>query len=226
MLEKDKERLTAIHTAIGNVETDYTANGKLPYYFDANGRYEKKDTLLKLLDHTRQIGAFDQIAIIEEPFAEEMEVDVSDIPVRLAADESAHTVEDAVKRIEMGYKAMALKAIAKTLSMTMKIAQAAYDRDIPCFCADLTVNPVLVEWNKNVAARLPSFPGIGDLGLVESNGHQNYKNWDTMSGYHPRKDAPWVSVRDGVYELDNDFYRTGGGIFDPIPHYEEMFASH
>lgn len=226
MLEKDKERLTAIHTAIGNVETDYTANGKLPYYFDANGRYEKKDTLLKLLDHARQIGAFDQIAIIEEPFAEEMEIDVSDIPVRLAADESAHTVEDAVKRIEMGYKAMALKAIAKTLSMTMKIAQAAYDRDIPCFCADLTVNPVLVEWNKNVAARLPSFPGIGDLGLVESNGHQNYKNWDTMLGYHPRKDAPWVSVRDGVYELDNDFYRTGGGIFDPIPHYEEMFASH
>jgi L-alanine-DL-glutamate epimerase-like enolase superfamily enzyme len=226
MLEKDKERITAIHNAIGNVETTYTRSGKLPYYFDANGRYEKKETLLKLLDHARQIGAFDQIVIIEEPFPEEMEIDVSDIPVRLAADESAHTVEDAVRRIEMGYKAMALKAIAKTLSMTMKIAQAAYDRDIPCFCADLTVNPILVEWNKNVAARLPSFPGIGDLGLVESNGHQNYKNWNTMLGYHPRKDAPWVSVRDGVYELDNDFYRTGGGIFDPIPHYEEMFVSH
>jgi L-alanine-DL-glutamate epimerase-like enolase superfamily enzyme len=223
MLQKDKERLTSIHEAIGNVKTSYTQNGKLPYYFDANGRYEKKDTLMKLIDHARMIGAFDQIAIIEEPFPEEAEFDVSDIPVRLAADESAHNVEDAIKRIQMGYKAIALKAIAKTLSMTMKIAQAAYERNIPCFCADLTVNPILVEWNKNVAARLRPFPGIGNLGLVESNGHQNYSNWNTMLGYHTRKDAPWVHVRNGVYELNNEFYESGGGIFDPMPHYEKMF---
>lgn len=97
---------------------------------------------LTLIDHARKIGAFDQIAIIEEPFAEELEFDVSDIPVRLAADESAHTDEDAIKRIQLGYKAIALKAIAKTLSMTMKIAQAAHERNVPCFCADLTVNPI------------------------------------------------------------------------------------
>jgi len=223
MLEKDKERLTAIHKAIGDVKTTYTKNGKLPYYFDANGRYEKKETLMKLLDHAKSIGAFDQIAIIEEPFPEELEIDVSNIPVRLASDESAHTVEDAVKRIGMGYKAIALKAIAKTLSMTMKIAQAAHERNTPCFCADLTVNPVLVEWNKNVAARLASFPGIGNLGLVESNGHQNYLKWNDMLGYHPRKDAPWVTVKRGVYELDKEFYKTGGGIFDEMPHFEEMF---
>ena len=225
MLEKDKSRLTEIHNSIGDVRTNHTGNGKLPYYFDANGRYEKKETLLRLLDHAKAIGAYDQIALIEEPFTEEMEIDVSDIPVRLASDESAHTVEDAVKRIDMGYKAIALKAIAKTLSMTMKIAQAAFERNIPCFCADLTVNPILVEWNKNVAARLASFPGIGNLGLVESNGHQNYRNWNDMMGYHPRKDAPWVKVNKGVYELNKEFYRTGGGIFDPVPHYEEMFTS-
>jgi L-alanine-DL-glutamate epimerase-like enolase superfamily enzyme len=224
MLEKDKSRLTEIHKAIGDVRTAYTKSGRLPYYFDANGRYEKKETLLKLLDHARSIGAFDQIAIIEEPFPEEMEIDVNDIPVRLASDESAHTEEDAIKRIQMGYKAVALKAIAKTLSMTMKIAEAAHERNIPCFCADLTVNPILVEWNKNVAARLGSFPGIGNLGLVESNGHQNYKNWNTMLGYHPRKDASWVHVKNGVYELDKEFYKTGGGIFDEMPHYEEMFV--
>ena len=120
---------------------------------------------------------------------------------------------------------MALKAIAKTLTMTMKIARAAYERNIPCFCADLTVNPILVEWNKNVAARLESFPGMGSLGLVESNGHQNYRNWNTMLDYHPRKDASWVHVNNGVYELNDEFYRTGGGIFDPVPHYEEMFVS-
>jgi len=225
MLEKDKVRLTAIHQAIGNVRTSHTKDGKLPYYFDANGRYEKKETLLKLIDHAKKIGAFDQIAIIEEPFAEELEISVSDIPVRLAADESAHTDKDAIKRIEMGYKAIALKAIAKTLSMTMKIAQAAHERNIPCFCADLTVNPVLVEWNKNVAGRLNSFPGLGSLGLVESNGHQNYKNWETMMSYHPCKEGSWVKAKKGVYELNDEFYRTGGGIFDPMPHYEEMFSS-
>lgn len=225
MLEKDKARLTAIHQAIGNVRTSHSKDGKLPYYFDANGRYEKRETLLKLIDHARKIGAFDQIAIIEEPFAEELEFDVSDIPLRLASDESAHTDEDAIKRIQMGYKAIALKAIAKTLSMTMKIAQVAHERNIPCFCADLTVNPILIEWNKNVAARLGSFPGLGNLGLIESNGHQNYKNWDTMLGYHPRKEGAWVKATKGVYELNDEFYKTSGGIFDTMPHYEEMFAA-
>ena len=224
MLEKDKARLSAIHKTIGDVRTPYSKNGKLPYYFDANGRYEKKETLLQLLDHAKKIGAFDQIAIIEEPFAEELEFDVSDIPVRLAADESAHTDEDAIKRMEMGYKAIALKAIAKTLSMTMKIAQAAHERDIPCFCADLTVNPILVEWNKNVAARLKPFPGMGNLGLIESNGHQNYKNWKTMLGYHPHQNAAWVNAKKGVYELNDDFYAKSGSIFDRSEHYESMFA--
>lgn len=226
MLEKDKSRLSDIHKAIGNVRTSFTKTGKLPYYFDANGRYEKKETLLKLIDHAKKIGAFDQIAIIEEPFPEELDIEVTDIPVRLASDESAHTVEDAVKRIEMGYKAIALKAIAKTLSMTMRIAQAAWERNVPCFCADLTVNPILIEWNRNVAARLPAFPGLGDLGLLESNGHQNYANWQTMMSYNPAKDAPWTSVKKGVYETGPEYFRNGGGIFDPIPHYESMFSAH
>lgn len=226
MLEKDKARLSAIHKAIGEVRTPHSKDGKLPYYFDANGRYEKKETLMQLLEHAKKIGAFDQIAIIEEPFAEELEFDVSDIPVRLAADESAHTDKDAIKRMEMGYKAIALKAIAKTLSMTMKIAQAAYERDVPCFCADLTVNPILVEWNKNVSARLKAFPGMGNLGLVESNGHQNYRNWETMLSYHPESKASWVKAKNGVFELNEDFYKKSGGIFNRSAHYESMFAKH
>jgi len=44
----------------------------------------------------------------------------------------------------MGYGAITLKPIAKTMSMSLKIAQLAYERSIPCFCADLTVNPILV----------------------------------------------------------------------------------
>jgi hypothetical protein len=225
MLEKDKARLTAIHEAIGKSRTSYSKDGKLPYYFDANGRYEKKETLLKLLDHARKIGAFDQIAIIEEPFPEELEIDITDIPVRIAADESAHTDTDALKRIQMGYRAIALKAIAKTLSMTLKIIKVASENKIPCFCADLTVNPILVEWNKNVAARLSPFPGIG-LGLVETNGHQNYKNWATMRTYHPYPDAVWANTVKGVFELNEDYYDKSGGIFIQSPHYEGMFRSH
>jgi len=222
MLEKDKARLTEIHKAIGDAKTPYTKSGKLPYYFDANGRYENKDTLLKLIDHAKKIGAFDQIAIIEEPFDEHLEIDLKDIPVRIAADESAHTEKDALKRIQMGYKAMALKAIAKTLSMTMKISQVAHDHDVPCFSADLTVNPILIEWNKNIAARLSPFPGIG-LGLLETNGHQNYKNWETMRGYKPCKDESWAQTNNGVFELNDDFYAKSGGIFMPSQHYEDMF---
>jgi L-alanine-DL-glutamate epimerase-like enolase superfamily enzyme len=223
MLEKDKARLSAIHAAIGHARTPYTANGKLPYYFDANGRYESKDLLLRLLDHAKAIGAFDQIALVEEPFPEELEIDISDIPARVAADESAHTDKDALARIQMGYKAIALKPIAKTFSMSLKIAQLAHERGVPCFCADLTVSPLLVEWNKNVAARLAPFPNLG-LGLVETNGHQNYRNWETLRSYHSAPNAPWAQTKRGVFELDADYYARSGGVFERSPHYEKMFG--
>lgn len=223
MLEKDKARLSEIHKTLENYRTEHTENGKLPYYFDANGRYEKKETLKKLLDHAKKIGAFDQIAIIEEPFPEELEIDVSDIPVRLAADESAHTDIDALARIQMGYGAIALKPIAKTLSMTLKIAKVANRNNIPCFCADLTVNPILVDWNKNVAARLNPFPGL-ETGLLETNGHQNYRNWKQMEDYHPFTNATWRKTINGVFELDDSFYAQNGGIFTDSKHYMNMFS--
>lgn len=224
MLRKDMARLTEIHEAIGNATTTYTESGKLPYYFDANGRYEEKETLLRLLDHARKIGAFDQIAIIEEPFAEEKKIDVSDLGVRIVSDETAHTDKHALERIRMGYSSIALKPIAKTMSMSMKVAQLAYEHDIPCFCADLTVNPILIEWNKAVAARLGAFPGIkGSLGLVESNGHQNYKHWDRMLTYNPTANASWAKVKDGVYHLDKDYYNRSGGIFEQSSHYADWF---
>lgn len=225
MLEKDKARLTEIHNAIGHYRTEHTKDGKLPYYFDANGRYEKKETLLKLIDHAKKIGAFDQIAIIEEPFPEHADIDVTDIPVRLAADESAHTDEDALTRIQMGYRAIALKAIAKTLSMTMKIANVAQQSGVPCFCADLTVNPILIDWNKNVAARLDPFPGLG-TGLLETNGHQNYKNWPEMESYHPFAHAEWRKTKKGIFELDDDYYTKSGGVLTDSEHYKKMFEKH
>ena len=223
MIEKDIAFLTAVHKAIGHYETPYTKSGKIPYYFDANERYDEKDTLWRFLDHAKKIGALDQIAAIEEPFGERNDVYVGDMGVTIAADESAHTVEDAAKRIEQGYGAMAVKAIAKTLSMTMRVTQLAHEKKVPCFCADLTVNPILVDWNKCVAARLTPFPNIG-IGLQETNGHQYYKNWDTMMTYHPRANASWIKTKNGVYITDKTFYDESAGIFDPSEHYEKMFT--
>lgn len=225
MLAKDMARVSQIHAALKDCRTTYTKSGRLPYYFDANGRYERKETLLRFIDHLKKIGAYDQVAIVEEPFDEHADVDVSDIPLRLAADESAHTVKDALERIEMGYRAMALKPIAKTMSMSMKIAQAAFEKGVPCFCADLTVCPALVEWNKAVAARLPAFPGIGDLGLVETNGHQNFRNWETMRRDLAYPDAHWTRTERGVFECDADYYAKSGGILQPMPRYERMYAT-
>lgn len=212
MLSKDCARISAIHDALSDAETPWTDNGRPAYYFDANGRYERKETFMRFVDHLDRIGALKRTAIIEEPFDELNEIDVSDIPARLAADESAHTVEDAEKRMEMGYRAMALKPIAKTLSVSLGVAVAAKRRGIPCFCADLTVSPVMVEWNKAVAARLDAFPGLKGLGLVESNGAQNYVNWEKMRRALPYPDAPWTRTRNGLFELGSDYWKKSGGV--------------
>lgn len=222
MLRDDVRRLEEVHGAFSPLETDRTSDGRVAYYLDINGRYDKQ-ALLQLLEHAERIGAIDRIALLEEPFPEDYEADVSDVNVRLAADESAHTDEDARRRIEMGYGAIALKPIAKTLSMTLKIARVARQHDVPCFCADLTVNPILVDWNKTVAARLPPLPGV-EVGLLETNGAQNYRDWDKMETYHPSAGASWTRVEDGMFALDRDFYSRDAAIFELPDHYRRLFS--
>ncbi|MDR6782624.1 hypothetical protein ABIE26_000888 [Pedobacter africanus] len=222
MLQKDMDRLSQVHAALKDLRTHRTPNGKLIYTMDANGRYERKELLQRYLDHARKIGAFEHILFYEEPLAEHNDEDVSDLGIRMAADESIHTEADATKRIEQGYGALVLKGIAKTLSMSMKIAKLAAENQIPCLCADLTVNPILIDWNKNLAARLMPFPGI-NMGLIETNGDMNYKNWKHMLSYHPHAGAAWTKTIGGVFELGDDFYTKSGGIFDTSVHYEQMF---
>lgn len=212
MLEWDTNRLKEIHNLAQKYSTAYTNNGKLAYYLDANGRYDKEH-LLQFLDYSQKIGALEQIILFEEPFAEECLMDVSDMPVCIAADESAHSIKESQERMDLGYKAIALKPIAKTMSMSLQIAKAAYDRNVACFCADLTVNPIMVDWNKNVAARLLPLPGM-KIGVLESNGHQNYKNWQQMMAHHPCADSAWINIKNGLFELDKDFYHLSGGIFE------------
>jgi L-alanine-DL-glutamate epimerase-like enolase superfamily enzyme len=218
MLEWDKKRLQEIHVLLKDIFVPYTKGGWVPYYLDANGRYESKERLMKLLDFADTIGALDRIILLEEPFSENYVEDVHDIPVRLAADESVHSDNDVTDRIEQGYKAIALKPIAKTLSMCFKMAQRAFEKGIPCFCADLTVNPVMVDWNKNVAARLSPLPNM-NIGILECNGAQNYKNWEKMKSYHPYATSEWTETTGGVFKLNDDFYGKSGGIFVPSEHY-------
>jgi len=105
--------------------------------------------------------------------------------------------------------------------MSLRIAKVAHEWNIPCFCADLTANPVLVDWNKNMAARLGPLPGM-KIGLLEVNGHQNYRNWDRMVSYHPCAGANWMKTAGGCFTLDEGFYRRSGGIFEISPHYKEL----
>ena len=222
MLAQDLGFLSNIHKAIGHYETPHTKDGKILYYIDANGRYGSKETLLRFLDHSKTIGAFDQIALIEEPLGEKDESYVGDVGVTIAADESAHTVQDAIDRVEQGYGAIVVKAIAKTLSMTLKIVQACHERKVPCISADLTVNPILVDWNKSIAARLAPLPMI-NFGLLETNGHQFYKNWGILETYHPRAGAEWTQTKNGVYTTGRSFYQESGGIFLTSEHYQSLF---
>jgi hypothetical protein len=108
--------------------------------------------------------------------------------------------------------------------MTLKMVKTAYENGIPCFCADLTVNPVLVEWNRNIAARLLPLPGL-TTGLLETNGAQNYKNWETLSSYNLSNGQPWTKINKVVFDLDQGYYKNSGGIFSSSPHYESLFES-
>ena len=79
----------------------------------------------------------------------------------------------------------------------------------------------MVDWNKNVAARLPLLPGL-KIGMLEANGHQNYEHWQKMKNYHPCCGASWIDPSGGIFYLDDSFYAKSGGIFEPMPHYEAM----
>lgn len=222
MISKDAARIREIHAALQAKRTRHTRDGRILYTLDCNGRYEQKAALRELIDMVRPSGALQQLLLVEEPFPEANNEDVHDLDVRVAADESANNEANTLRRIRQGYNAIVLKAVAKTLSLTMKIAKLAHEHNIPCFCSDLTVNPVLVDWHKNLAARLSPFPELG-MGMMETNGRENYMRWEEMRKYLPDPEAGWTKVKKGVFHLDSDFYRSGGGILQPSAHYEAMF---
>ena len=222
MVKKDMACLSQVHRLARQYETEMTDSGQVLYYLDANGRYGEKDSMARLLDYAQREGFLDRIALIEEPFSRPAEVDVHGLPARFAGDESIETVADVHTRLEQGYGAMAIKPAGKTLSLAFRMIEAATLAGVPCFVADNACVPVLVEWNKNVAARLPAFPGVKG-GLMESNGPENYGTWARMLAEYPMPQASWLRPRGGAFVLDEDYYRQSGGIFEEPRVYTRLF---
>lgn len=212
MLEWDKARLSQIHNIAKNYETPLSKDGRIRYYLDANGRYDSISRLTALLEHADKIGALECIELIEEPFAPENEVFVGDLPVTLNADESAHSLADVEKRLSLGYKAVALKPIAKTMSVSFDMASAIYKAGGQCLCADLTVVPLLAEWNKQFAARIGALNGM-KCGCIEINGNQNYANWAELCKTLPTG-LEYVPEQNGCFEIDGEFYKNGALLFN------------
>ena len=198
-----------------------TDAGHICYYLDANGRYGQKDSMARLLDHADRHGMLERIILIEEPFHDPENTDVHGLPALFAADESLHSVQDVATRIEQGYGVATIKPAGKTLSMSFEMIQTATDAGVVCFVADNACVPVLVEWNKNIAARLPDFPGIKG-GMMESNGPENYGGWARMLSEFPIPDASWLSPRGGAYVLDETYYSRSGGIFHEPAVYADL----
>ncbi len=61
-------------------------------------------------------------------------------------------------------------------------------------------------------------PGI-KIGGVESNGAQNYTNWEKLYSYHPMGSERFAPPKNGVYELNDKFFETAGGIYRDSEYY-------
>jgi hypothetical protein len=211
MLEADKQRLLDVFRLVGHRETAHTPDGRIRFYLDANGRYRRAEEVRALLEFADRHRILPQIALFEEPFDERVDQDVHDWPVLFAADESVHEVADVVRRWQAGYRAFALKPAGKGLSMTLRTAREALRLGAACFVADSACTPVLLDWNKHVAARLPALPGL-KLGVMELNGPQQYAHWDRLIAAHPEASRPWMQPVRGAFEFDAEFF-AGGGLF-------------
>lgn len=212
MLAADARRLEEVHGVVrahGGAEPP-------AYYLDANGRYPDRAHLEALLERAGEIGMLERIVLLEEPFAEEAAIDVAGLGVRVAADESLHRTEDVRARAELGYGALALKPAGKTLSLTLRMAREAEALGLACFVADSACTPRLLDWNRNVAARLAPLPGLSG-GLLEANGPQVYRNWGALLEAHPCRGARWLEPRRGAFELDDAFFAGSGGVLMPHP---------
>lgn len=179
---------------------------------DANGRFDTPERLWDFIYFLDKHNILDDVAVLEEPFAEESSFFTGDFPVALCADESAHSVADLKKRFAEGYRAVALKPAAKTLSVSFQMAKAAYEAGGQCLVADLTVNPLLVMWNKQFAARVTPLAAL-NAGCIEVNGDQNYAFWEEQKRLLPQN-IVYTHPYGGYFVCDDAFYGKSASLFE------------
>jgi L-alanine-DL-glutamate epimerase-like enolase superfamily enzyme len=216
MMTADKERLALVHSLVGSRETEHTPDGKIRYYLDANGRYFGRAQVEELLDFADKRGFLGQIALFEEPFRARAGESVAGFPVVFSADESVHSARDVAGILELGFGVVALKPAGTGLSATLRVMSEALRLGALTMVADSSSTPSMLDWNKNVAARLPPLPGFR-MGLMEMNGHQNYVGWNRLLEKHGDAAQPWMRPRKGVFYVNRGFYGDGGGVFSNCP---------
>ncbi|MCK5811351.1 MAG: hypothetical protein KAG94_00495 [Clostridiales bacterium] len=218
--EWDKQRIMEIYQLTKEIDCPYTTTEKPILYLDANGRYENYDKLASLINYLDIKGILPDVGLFEEPFSEEKQIDISLLPCIFACDESAHSVKEVKERYEQGYKAIALKPVAKTLSESLEMLEFAISMGMKPFVADLTVNPFLLELNRNIACRIDTLDSVS-VGLLETNGDMNYTNWEKMITYHPLKKEGFQVAKNGVFIMD-DYEKNDGGIFLNSSYYDSV----
>ncbi|MHC4915860.1 MAG: hypothetical protein ACYTGB_10250 [Planctomycetota bacterium] len=223
MLRKDVDWLDRIHALASGFETDMTESGRVLYYLDANGRYGEKSSMARLLEHCEGKGYLDRVILVEEPYSRPEDLDVHGLPARFAGDESVESAEDVAARAQQGYTAFAIKTAGKTVSRCFRLIRAALAAGAVPFVADNACVPVMVEWNRNFAARLPAFPGVRG-GMMESNGPENYAHWERLLAELPSPDAPWLRAQRGAFRLGDEYFAAGGGIFETPESYSRLFG--
>ena len=217
MVQRDSRRLEQIHRAVQQQQQPLPVH----YYLDANGRYPDLKTLMSLLDRIDRSGILDRVIILEEPFAYQQHIPVHSVPLRVAADESLHDIADLQQRADLGYRALALKPAGKTLSLSVLMATRAARLGIPCFVSDSACVPSLVQWNLAFAALLPPFAELG-MGLIETNGAQHYANWTELLHEHSARSRDWLTPRNGVFTINQEFMAHSGGVFTDSDHYSAL----
>ncbi len=84
---------------------------------------------------------------------------------------------------------------------------------IPRFCDNLMVNPILVNWNRNVFRTIPPFFGLG-RGIMEPNCGITYEKWAEIKEKYPYVDTGWTQATFGVFEVNECFYTTASSVLN------------
>ena len=60
------------------------------------------------------------------------------------------------------------------------------------------------------------------IGILESNGEQNYVRWEELYQAHPCAENTFARCNRGLYTLSEEFFAISGGIFKNSSYYDTL----